>query len=95
MDAGWVRMAAHVRGRVQGVGFRAFVQRQARQLNCRGRVANSADSQAVVVIAEGDRPSLERLVGALQRGPRLAHVTDVQVEWTPATGEFDDFVIQD
>lgn len=89
------RLEAHVTGRVQGVGFRAFVQRQAQQAGCTGYVRNSADGETVEVTAEGPRSALERLLAALRRGPRLAHVAQVQVAWTAARGEFSAFLVQD
>lgn len=82
-------------GRVQGVGFRMFAQRQARDAGCTGFVRNSADGRAVEVVAEGDQAALDDLLKALRRGPRLARVVDVQVEWAAATGAFSDFQIRD
>ena len=70
-----------IRGRVQGVGFRWFAQREARRLEVNGFVRNRADG-AVEVEAEGDRASLERLVEALRLGPRSARVTDVDAHWS-------------
>ena len=70
-----------IRGRVQGVGFRWFAQREARRLEVSGFVRNRADG-AVEVEAEGDRASLESLVQALRHGPRAARVTDVDVRWS-------------
>lgn len=90
-----VRLEAQVAGRVQGVGFRAFVQRQAQQAGCTGYVRNSADGQSVEVVAEGPRPALEQLLAALRRGPRLARVADVRVAWSAASGEFPAFLVRD
>lgn len=67
---------ALVRGRVQGVGFRWFVREQARELGVKGWVRNRADG-SVEVEAEGDAASLQRLLEALSKGPRGAHVTSV------------------
>ncbi len=68
-----------IRGRVQGVGFRQFVSRQAEALGLAGWVRNRPDG-AVEVEAEGPRPELERLVSALSRGPAGARVTTVEQE---------------
>jgi acylphosphatase len=70
-----------IRGRVQGVGFRHFVSRQAGALGIAGWVRNRADG-SVEVEAEGPRPVLERLVSALARGPTGARVTAVEQEWS-------------
>jgi acylphosphatase len=84
---------AVVTGRVQGVGYRYTAVRQARALGITGTVANRADG-GVDVRAEGARPDLERFCEWLRHGPPGAHVRDVQVEWTTASGRFDDFEVQ-
>jgi len=84
-----------VRGRVQGVGFRAFAQRQAQARRCNGFVRNGADGSSVDVVAEGVRESVVDLLEALWRGPRLSHVSGVDVQWLPATGEFVGFSVRD
>lgn len=65
-----------VRGRVQGVGFRWFVEREARLLGVAGWVRNNADG-SVEVLAIGTRDQLLGLRGRLQAGPRAARVDDV------------------
>jgi acylphosphatase len=77
-----VRLHATVEGRVQGVGFRYFVQETALALGVNGWVRNRWNG-AVEVLAEGDRKSLEQLAAALQRGPRGAFVSDLRLEWEP------------
>jgi acylphosphatase len=88
-----IRLQAIVRGRVQGVGFRFFTQREADALNLTGWVANRHE-RSVEVVAEGPRDTLERFLQALQRGPASSHVTDVQHEFLPATHEFDEFRVE-
>jgi acylphosphatase len=93
---------AWVEGRVQGVGFRAFVQDQAQRLSLTGWVRNVGDDQ-VEVWGEGPQPDLDTLLGpqpdldtllaALQRGPRSSYVSDVRVEWETATGKFGRFQV--
>jgi acylphosphatase len=80
-----VRLEVCVRGRVQGVGFRAFIRDRADRLGVRGRVWNG-DEGEVYVVAEGPRPTLESLLAALREGPRLAQPAGVEVRWMPATG---------
>ncbi len=66
-----------VRGRVQGVGFRWFVEREAHTLGISGWVRNNADS-SVEVLAIGTREQLAGLRSRLRQGPRAARVDDVQ-----------------
>jgi acylphosphatase len=66
-----------VRGRVQGVGFRWFVEREAHVLGIAGWVRNNSDS-SVEVLAQGTRDQLSGLRSRLQQGPRAARVDDVQ-----------------
>lgn len=79
------RLRAIVRGTVQGVGFRWFVQRTAARFELQGWVANRAD-RAVEVVAEGDRAALEGLLAALRDGPPSSTVDLVEEQWGPATG---------
>ena len=87
------RLHATVEGRVQGVGYRAFVEQNAYALRLKGWVRNRWDG-SVEVMAEGERPELEKLLAALQRGPRAADVTTVQTEWLPVTQEFSHFSVR-
>ena len=66
-----------VSGRVQGVGFRWFVEREAHILGIAGWVRNNADS-SVEVLAMGTRDQLAGLRSRLREGPRAARVDDVE-----------------
>ena len=66
-----------VRGRVQGVGFRWFVEREAHLLKIAGWVRNKSDG-TVEVLAQGTRDQLSGLRSRLQEGPRAARVDDVE-----------------
>jgi acylphosphatase len=66
-----------VRGRVQGVGFRWFVEREAHMLGVSGWVRNNADG-SVEVLAMGTREQLLGLRSRLQQGPRAARVDAVE-----------------
>lgn len=79
-----------VRGDVQGVGFRYFVQRRAQLLGLKGWVRNNDDG-TVEVVAEGEREELEQLKRALQEGPRMARVDRVETQWSPGTGNLRGF----
>jgi acylphosphatase len=67
-----------VRGRVQGVGFRWFVEREAHMLQIAGWVRNNPDG-TVEVQAQGTREQLAGLHSRLREGPRAARVDDVEV----------------
>jgi acylphosphatase len=69
-----------VSGRVQGVGFRAWVVREAAELGVTGRVWNRPDG-GVEAEAVGPGEALERFVAALRQGPRLARVEQVVEQW--------------
>lgn len=92
MGADRVCLHAVLNGQVQGVGFRYFVRHHAQQLELAGWVRN-LHSGAVELKAEGPRVALEQLVLALRQGPPGALVDDVNLDWSPATGEFATFAI--
>ena len=62
-----------VQGRVQGVGFRWFVQREASELDLRGWVRNTEDGD-VEVVAAGESADIDELRQSLRRGPRGSRV---------------------
>ncbi len=66
-----------VKGRVQGVGFRWFVEREANQLGLKGWVRNSLDG-SVEVLAVGSPGQLSVLRRKLQEGPRASRVDTVE-----------------
>jgi len=70
-------LRAIVRGRVQGVGFRAFVLREAHALGLHGYTRNMRDGR-VEVVAVGDDAGLQQLVQRLFVGPPLAHVEGIE-----------------
>jgi acylphosphatase len=89
-----VRAHVWVKGRVQGVGFRAHVEYMARQIGrLAGWVRNVRDD-TVEAIAEGARPNVERLIQAMKDGPRGSRVDESKVEWEEPTGEFDHFGVK-
>ena len=83
-----------VRGRVQGVYFRASAQREARRLGITGWVRNRPDG-SVEIVAEGEEVSIRELYGWAQKGPSAARVERVETRWRSYTGEFPDFRITD
>jgi acylphosphatase len=79
------RLDASVRGRVQGVGFRYFVVREADDLGLDGYVANERDG-SVHVVAEGRTEVLEALLERLREGPPSSIVERVIEHREPARG---------
>ena len=76
-------MATHlvITGLVQGVGYRASFEAQARALQLRGWVRNRRDG-SVEAMVRGDAAALEKIVGWSRRGPPAAAVRDVAVSET-------------
>lgn len=87
-----VRAHVLVEGRVQGVGFRAFVHRNATEEGLSGWVKNLADGRVELEV-QGSRERIESLLIILKKGPSLAHVDQVHVNWLNAQPESDDFRI--
>jgi acylphosphatase len=87
------RLHVLIKGRVQGVGFRAFVLEQAFRLNLTGWVRNTWDGN-VEVMAEGSRPELDSLFGLLNPGPRGGSVDSLHPEWADGSGEFPSFRVE-
>jgi acylphosphatase len=86
-------LQATVDGRVQGVFFRAFVTRWARELSLAGYVRNLPGG-AVEVLAEGEIPQLEKLVSYLKTGPPAARVDKVVTSWSEYTGKYSGFSVR-
>ena len=86
-------LQAIVHGRVQGVFFRAYVEELAERLNLTGYVCNRPGS-AVEVIAEGEKPKLEKLVEYLKIGPPAARVMEVIATWGEYSGGFSSFRVR-
>jgi acylphosphatase len=72
-----VRMVAS--GRVQGVGFRAFVTREAERLGVAGWVRNRVDG-SVEAVAAGPSGAIEQLAASVRRGPWAARVDAFRLE---------------
>lgn len=87
------RLRAVIRGTVQGVGYRWFVQRTAARLELVGWVANRAD-RSVEVVAEGPTRDIEELIRSLRDGPPSSAVSAVEVQRGPAVGGLGPFAIR-
>lgn len=82
-----------IRGRVQGVGFRRFVQREAVELCLNGWVRNLDDGR-VEAFAQGAAGALDALQGRLWHGPRWGEVRDVEVLEEAPSARQDSFQIR-
>ena len=88
-----VRVRLRMRGRVQGVFFRAATRDVARELGLSGWVRNRDDG-TVEAEAQGERRDVERLAAFLADGPEDAEVTGVERTDLPATGSESGFAVR-
>ena len=88
-----VRVHVWVKGIVQNVGFRAFVEYNAVQLGITGWVRNLG-YDTVEAVAEGQRDKVDLLVETMKAGPRASRINELRVEWENATGEFAEFAVK-
>ncbi len=92
-ESSFMRLEATVIGRVQGVGYRYFVLREAMAIGLEGWVANESDG-SVRCVVEGPREELESLLERMQVGPGSAIVDRVSVAWMPATRTLGPFSVR-
>ena len=85
MTAERVRLEAVVRGQVQGVGFRDWVRRRARDRGVVGSAVNLPDG-GVALVAEGPRDAVQSLLDTLRSGPTPGEVVGISEDWSGATG---------
>lgn len=89
-----VRAHIWVKGRVQGVGFRAYVEYCARQIGGLTGWVRNVGYDTVEAVAEGHRINVERLINDMKEGPRSSRVDESKVEWEEPTGEFQQFGVR-
>jgi acylphosphatase len=82
-----------ISGRVQGVGFRWFVQEAASREGVTGWVRNLPDG-SVEAWVEGEEEAVTRVERAIRSGPRAAHVKHVDVDMEDPTGAHHGFSIR-
>lgn len=87
------RARVRVRGRVQGVFFRAETRDRARALGLGGWVSNEFDG-SVEAVFEGDEERVRSMVEWMRRGPRGAEVDDTDVNWEEPAGESSGFSVR-
>ena len=89
---GLKRIEIIVRGRVQGVYYRATAEREARQHGLTGWVKNRKDG-SVEMVVEGEEDAVKDFLAWAQVGPSTARVDKVETRWRSYTGEFTEFRI--
>ncbi len=82
-----------ISGKVQGVGFRNFTVRNARELGLSGYAKNLANGK-VEIVAEGDKLQLNALIKTVKKGPRVSRVDSVDIKEQDFKGAFDSFVVR-
>jgi acylphosphatase len=89
-----VRAHIWVKGRVQGVGFRAHVEYGARQIGGLTGWVRNVGYDTVEAVIEGERAQVERLIEVIKEGPSASRVDESKVEWEEPTGEFMQFGVK-
>ena len=82
-----------ITGRVQGVGFRYFVEKRASELNITGWVKNKSDG-SVMVMAQGDEQDIDTFFDYLRIGPALARVSGISKNRMPVLEKFSNFRVK-
>lgn len=87
-----VEIKAVVHGRVQGVGFRATVQRHGKQLGLHGTVRNLADG-SVEIYVRGTQTQIDRLFYILKEEEFPGYIQRVEISPTPLSSHADGFLV--
>jgi len=82
-----------ISGRVQGVAFRASTKRKAQNLGLKGWVRNTEDGKVEAVI-EGSKDKIKELISWAEKGPRLANVNNIEINWVKGKENFQKFEIK-
>lgn len=88
-----LRVHVWVKGRVQGVGFRAHVEYYAGKIGVSGWVRNVGWDK-VEAVAEGTREQIDQFIEMMKTGPRASRVDDARVDYEDVTGEFVGFGVK-
>lgn len=88
-----IRAHIWVKGRVQNVGFRAFVEYNALQIGVLGWVRNLG-YDTVEAVAEGTKFQIDEFIQMVKQGPRVSHVDEARVEYEEPTGMLEGFTVK-
>lgn len=89
-----VRVHVWVKGRVQGVGFRAHVEYYARLIGGLTGWVRNVGWDTVEAVAEGRRENVERFIDSMKEGPRASRVDESRVDWEEPNGEYNEFGVK-
>ena len=81
-----------ITGKVQGVGFRYFVLRQAQELGITGWVSNKSNGH-VEAMAQGDKEDLDQFIAKVKQGPAFSRVDDLILNWEDGQENYTSFEI--
>ena len=81
-----------ITGKVQGVGFRYFVLRQAQELGINGWVSNKPNGD-VEALAQGEKEGLDHFIAKVKQGPAFSSVEDVSLNWGNEAEQYSGFEI--
>lgn len=87
-----VSAKVYISGRVQGVWFRQSTKEQATALDVRGWCRNCPDGR-VEALFQGENEPVRRIIDWCHRGPKMARVDRVEVEWLTASEAFTGFEV--
>lgn len=82
-----------ISGSVQGVGYRYFIKSAARQNGITGWVNNTPDGR-VEAVFQGEQPALEAVIEKCRKGPFLAEVKSLDLNWEDLSEALSDFVVK-
>ncbi|RLF76542.1 acylphosphatase [Thermococci archaeon] len=80
------RVSVFIYGRVQGVFYRDFVQKNANRLGLTGWVKNLADGRVEAEL-EGDKEVIEKMLMLMRQGPAAARVDSLETTWIKEKGD--------
>ncbi len=90
-----VRAHVFITGDVIGVGFRSWTAWNAKKLGLLGWVKNVYEPIAgVEAVFEGEKKKVIKMVQLCKKGPEIAWVEKLEINWQKATGEFNEFAIK-
>jgi acylphosphatase len=88
-----IRVHIWVKGRVQGVGFRAYIEYNALQIGVLGWVRNLGRDR-VEAVGEGTQAQIDQFIEIVKKGPSVSRVDETRAEYEEPTGYLDGFTVK-
>lgn len=88
-----IRAHIWIKGRVQNVGFRAYVEYKALQIGVLGWVRNIGQD-TVETVAEGTRIQIDEFIEMVKQGPGASRVDEARIEYEPLTDQLSGFTVK-